>query len=1025
MTSDQSLDPAVPSASQPSAPAGAIPAPADPASADSLREILDDLSKSPRIPRATYRVQLGEQVPFAAAQELIPYLDALGVSDFYASPLFKPRTGSTHGYDTVDYNQFNPVLGTEEDFDAFAAALAEYDMGLLLDIVPNHMGVNTENVWWTDVLKQGPSSDYARYFDINWQPPNRAMDDKVLLPILGDQYGRILEAGELELVYWHGDFYMHYYEHQFPITPKSYGRILAQVEELLAEEMEEEDDAWLPLELASIVHSLTFLPAYNQTDPESIEVRRREELIIRRRLLNLFEKSERFRKTLDAALAIINGTPDDPESFDTLDELLSEQPYRLAYWRVATDEINYRRFFDINDMAAIRVENAQVFADMHRLAMRLMAEGKVSGLRIDHPDGLWDPEGYFWRLQAAYMEAASAYRLEASSTDGALNLADEVAVRLYALREDADQEANWPFYVLVEKILSESEPMPPSWACHGTTGYDFMYAVNNLFVYSAHEPEFDDLYAAFTDETTPFHELIDRTKKLVMTQSLTSEIDARSAELALIVDQNRRYRDFTQNSLAFGLSEFIAALDVYRTYIVGPDDVSERDRAYIEQAINQAMHRNPLVPSSVFEFLRDTLLMQNFDEFDPEFRPDLREFVMKFQQITGPVMAKSVEDTAFYIYNRLVSLNEVGGHPNRFGLAVDEFHAYNRNKPYPNTMLSSSTHDTKRSEDVRARINVLSELPDEWRTALDQWQSLAIGAKTDVGGELAPSRNDEYLLYQTMLGAYDPRVDDDESFIARIVGYMHKAINEAKVHSNWVNPNDAYAQAVTDFVTAIWQDADFRTAFDAFHTRVAYFGRFNSLAQQLLKLTSPGVPDIYQGTELWDFSLVDPDNRRPVDFVQRFALLRQLEEEDRADRSALAQRLLDEADSGAIKLYLTYRLLQYRRDHETLFRAGEYLPVAVAGPLADHVCAFARRYEKSAVLVVIPLFTALLSDGAMQPPVGELWRNTTLVLPAGIKGKAENLLTGERLVLAKAGNKGTLPVAQALGDWPVGFFEIT
>ncbi|NDJ63312.1 MAG: malto-oligosyltrehalose synthase, partial [Chloroflexi bacterium] len=849
---------------------------------DALNEVLDELMQPPRIPRATYRIQFSPNFTFQDALALVDYLDMLGASDLYASPLFKPRPGSTHGYDTVDYNQFNPALGTEGDFDALAEALKARGMGVLLDVVPNHMGVSTENLWWTDILKQGPSSEYAYYFDVAWRPHNRALDDRVLLPILGDHYGRVLEAGEINLVYWHGDFYLHYYEHQFPVTPDAYGKILTLARDAMPELHPSE--AWVMTELASIIHSLNYLPSYHTYDEEARTTRRREQLIVRWRVLGLFDQSEVFRNTLQATLDTINGDPEDPTSFDVLDDLLDQQPYRLAYWRVARDEINYRRFFDINDLAAVRIEDERVFNDVNRLALRLLAQGKVIGLRVDHPDGLWDPEAYFWRLQQGYLRAAVAERLGADAENAPL-----VDARLEMLHQSGPELAEWLVYVLVEKILSSTEPMPNSWAVYGTTGYDFMYTVNNLFVDPAKESAIDAVYTEFIGEVVDFTRLTDYTKKLVMTQSLTSEIDARSAELARIVENNRRYRDYTQNSLAFGLSELIAALEIYRTYITGPGDVSERDRMYIEAAAERAKNRNPMIPGSLFDFLRDILLMQNFQEFSEDQRASLREFVMKFQQITGPVMAKSVEDTAFYIYNRLSSLNEVGGHPDHFGTDVASFHQHNLEKLYPHTMLSTSTHDTKRSEDVRARINVLAEMPEQWGQMLTAWAAINANARTPVDDIIAPARNDEYLLYQTLIGVYDAGADEDGSLQQRVITYMHKAINEAKTHSNWVNPNEPYAQAITDFVERIWVNPDFRESFDPFQQRVAYFGWFNALSQTLLKLTSPGVPDIYQGNEVWDYSLVDPDNRRPIDFEHRRALLEQLRADEAQDRLHLAQ----------------------------------------------------------------------------------------------------------------------------------------
>ncbi|NDJ87179.1 MAG: malto-oligosyltrehalose synthase, partial [Chloroflexi bacterium] len=778
---------------------------------------------------------------------------------------------------------------------------------------------------------------------------------------------------------------------------------------------------WVAMETASVIHSLTYLPSYRSQDDDEIIARRREQVIVRWRLLGLFDKSEAFRTVLQTTLEEINGNPDDPTSYDTLDDLLNDQPFRLAYWRVATDEINYRRFFDINDMAAIRIEDPQVFADVHRLSLQLLATGKVNGLRIDHPDGLWDPETYFWRLQAAYLEAAVKHHLGDDH-----EIPAEVTARLRFLRKSQPERAEWPLYVLVEKILSETEPLPFSWAVHGTTGYDFMYTVNNLFVNITNQGAFDEIYADFIGEAMDFHELTAYTQHLVMSQSLTSEIDARSTELARIVEQNRRYRGFTQNSLAFGLGEVISALNIYRTYITGPARVSERDRQYVQEAVDEAKRRNRLVPSSIFDFLRDTLLMQNFEDFAKEHRANLREFVMKFQQITGPVMAKSVEDTAFYIYNRLVSLNEVGGHPDRFGITVDEFHEHNTQKAYPHTMLSTSTHDTKRSEDVRARLNVLSDMPDEWHEAVQHWASLNADAKTTVSDEDAPSANDEYLIYQTLLGAYDHNAADaPDTFLQRIVGYMHKAINEAKTHSNWINPNNEYDQAIADFETTIWSSDAFREAFDPFYQRVAFFGRFNSLAQVLLKLTSPGVPDIYQGNELWDYSLVDPDNRRPVDFDRRQTLLNDMQSVAEADRLGFAHSLVEDMPSGAIKLYVIYRTLAYRRAHQVLFESGKYIPVKVEGPQSAHVCAFIRKDEHATALVMVPRLIVTLTQGREMPPVGEdIWQGTQIVLPESLViDRFENILTGEQVTVGQEGLRRVIPLAQALSVFPVGFLN--
>ena len=966
---------------------------------NTIDTLWDELMRSPHIPQSTYRLQFGAEITFSHAIYLVDYLDRLGVSDLYASPLFTPRPGSVHGYDTVDYNALNPVLGSEQTFNDLSDALKQHGMNILLDIVPNHMGVSTENVWWTDVLKQGPSSHYASYFDINWKPQNRGLDNKILLPILHSHYGHVLEEGYVKVVYWHGDFYVHYFDNQFPMTPESYIHILESVLSSLPAPSNE-DESWVHQELASLIYSLKFLPPYWLTDPDSIETRQREQAVIRRRLLGLFDSSTTFRTTMEQTLTAISGTIGVSSSFDTLDIILSQQPYKLAYWRVASDEINYRRFFDINDMVAIRTEKAHVFNDVHQLTFRLLAEGKVQGLRIDHPDGLWDPARYLLRLQTGYIDALVHHRYGDTP-----QYADNMARQLKAKLTSTERPTTWPLYVLVEKILSESEPLPSTWSIYGTTGYDFMFAVNNLFVASSNEAAIDRLYTEFSGEHRTFEALTDHTKALVMSLSLTSEIASISADLARIVEQSRRYRGFTQNSLALGLREFISALDIYRTYITSPNQVSDRDHTYIVSAMARAKKNNPMVPGSIFDFLCDILLMRNFDEFDANECTELHQFVMKFQQITGPVMAKSVEDTAFYIYNRLVSLNEVGGHPDHFGTSIPSFHAMNRKRQerYPYAMLATSTHDTKRSEDVRARINVLSEIPDKWEQKINEWATINALHRTPTNGIDAPTRNDEYLIYQTLLGTYDPTRDDDAHYLQRITGYMEKAINEAKTNSNWVNPNQNYKEAINAFITSIWKDEAFRASFDPFHRTISFFGRLNGLSQLVLKLTCPGVPDLYQGTELWDYSLVDPDNRRPIDFEERAGILDMIQSREReTGLPVLATELMGQAESGAIKLYTIYRILRYRQRFPSVLREGTYIPLEISGPKAEHVCAFLRSSNKTTALIVTPRFYCTLTEGAEELPLGpNYWANTFLSLPSTVEGtRWNNLLTDETIALS-------------------------
>lgn len=987
---------------------------------EEIETILNEIAlNTPQVPRATYRVQFGQNMTFRQASALVNYLSQLGISHLYASPLFKARSQSTHGYDVVDYGQFNPKLGTEDDFNALSDMLSRHGMSILLDIVPNHMGGSTENAWWMDVLKHGISSVHGDFFDINWYPENRLLDNQILIPVLGDHYGRILEAGELKVVYWHGDFYLHYYDHQFPITPETYTSILQMVLRHLASHTYNE--AWVEMELASIINSLRFLPPYTTTDPDELTVRRREQIIIRWRLLGLFDKSEPFRLAIDLALREFNGVVGEPHSFDQLDDLINGQPYRLAYWRTATDEINYRRFFDINDLVALRIEETHVFDQVHQLTMKLLAEDKVTGLRIDHPDGLWDLESYFFRLQEAYLTAYIEKRLGKK-----IGIHPLISDYLEAIKRSQNHPMPWVLYVVAEKILSETEPLPNTWAVQGTTGYDFMYTVNNLFVNSDNETAFDNLYADFLGEKLDFHDLIDNAKKKVMAQSLTSELDARSAQLSRLIERNRRYRGFTRNSIAFCLSEIIAALSIYRTYITTPGDVTDRDRHYIDEAVTLAKKRNPLIPASIFDFLHDTLLMDNWSDFDEEHRPELRRFVMQMQQVTGPIMAKGMEDTTFYIYNRLTSLNEVGGHPERFGFLVDDFHAFNTDKPFLYAMLSSSTHDTKRSEDVRARINVLSEMPKEWSAIIQEWATINQGNKTTLDDITAPTRNDEYLFYQTLLGIFTPDADIKTDILPRMIAYLHKAVKEAKVHTNWVNPNDTYTGAITQFVTQALSNKAFLASFTPFQQKVAFFGYFNALSQALLKFTAPGIPDIYQGNELWDYSLVDPDNRRPADFDKRIKLLGELQKSAQVDLSGLIQNLMTRLDDGAIKLYITSTILRYRAEHELLFRDGEYIPVDVVGDKQAHVCAFLRQYKDEMILVVIPRLIYGLVGETMKAPIGDVvWGNTALHLHLSKQMIAKNIFTGELADLREQTNGYDVYMSELLATFPVGVFQLT
>ena len=960
-----------------------------------------------RMPTATYRVQFNRAFKFSDAKAIVAYLHDLGISDCYASPVLKTPADSDNGYDVCDHSQLNPVLGSEDDFEAFTSALSKHGLGLILDIVPNHMGIGEAcNAWWMDVLENGPSSSYASYFDIDWHPVNPQLENKVLLPILEDQYGNVLEEGKLRLAYEDGAFFIHHYDTKLPVGPRTYSSILGHRLDQLTETLGKDNESLQ--ELQSILTAISYLPPGTEVDPEKLEELKREKEIIKRRIASLLQADPQVRDAIDMALREFNGTVGEPQSFDLLDGLIEAQPYRLAFWRVAGEEINYRRFFDIDKLAAIRVELPEVFQATHQLIFRFLAEGKATGLRVDHPDGLWDPAAYFRQLQQSY----ATQRIQALH-DPSLNRTPAPLL---------------PLYVVAEKILSKGESLPEDWAVYGTTGYDFLNQVNGIFVDPANREAVDKSYRDFIGKETNLRNLINSTKKMTMLISLASEINSLSHQLDRISERNRHYRDFTLNSLTFAIREVIACLSVYRTYNnATTGTVSENDQKYIGAAVEEAKRRNPRTARALFDFIQETLLLKNLEHFRAEDRRQVIDFVMKLQQLTGPVMAKAVEDTAFYVYNRLTSLNEVGGDPEQFGLPLESFHRQNvnRQRRWPHSMLATSTHDTKRSEDVRGRINVLSEIPTEWDAAVTRWSRLNADKKSGVDAELAPDCNDEYLFYQTMIGACPAGSSTPEEFAdfrERIGAYMEKAIKEAKVHTSWVNPNEAYDHAVSKFVKEVLvadPENSFLNDFMQFHRRVAYPGMLNSLSQALLKIASPGVPDFYQGTELWDFSLVDPDNRRPVDFGKRIKLLEELEQREKENRPALIQDLLSRWVDGKIKLYVTYKGLSFRRSHRSLFEEGNYIPIEAFGGTRDHICAFARQQGQTRVLVAVPrLITKLLSGE--RPPLGEAtWGSSALVLPEDTPESWLNIFTGEELKVIVSEQRKLLPLASALQSFPL------
>ncbi len=933
---------------------------------DALNRLLQKNRDRAR-PRATYRIQFHAGFTFRHATAIVPYLSDLGISHLYASPIFAAAPGSMHGYDIVDFNRLNPELGSEDDFARLTDALHAHEMRLMLDFVPNHMGITAgQNQWWQDVLENGQTSAFVSFFDIDWEPLKPELGNKVLLPILGDQYGVILENGELHLQYQEGEFCLWYYQTPLPIAPPSYGQILRYVAEVIPDEISPDDI--ISLELESLIASFSRLPGQDERDPDLIAERRREQVIAKRRLADLVSRSPEIESALNRTVEALNGVPGNPVSFDRLDHLLEAQSYRLAFWRVAAEEINYRRFFAINELAAVRQEVPEVFAASHGLLMRLIREGSVDAVRIDHPDGLWNPAEYVRNLQrAAFTERFFAGQAVESESEPDLrqSIADWWSG---AYESDPDDWGLRSIYLVVEKIVGHDESLPADWLVDGTVGYEFSSATSNLFVQNESSKAFNTLYGKFTGLDLSFPDLAYEKKKLMLRIALASEFAVLARVLDRITEHQRRTRDFTLNSLRDALRETIACFPIYRTYITQTDDrTADRDRRAIETAIRDAKRRNPYPDVSIFDFIQSVLLDERPEGISDDETSDRARFRMKFQQLTSPVMAKGVEDTVFYIFNRLSSLNEVGGDPSTFGMAAGDIHKTyaRRQAEWPGNLLTSSTHDTKRSEDVRARINVLSESPREWRAAINRWALMNRKFRTRANGTWAPDKNDEYLLYQTLIGSWPlGMVSTDLTYRDRLAAYMEKATREAQVRTSWTNPDPAYDEALAEFVRKILDpvaSASFIADLVATQCRYALTGAINGLSQQILKLVTPGVPDIYQGTELWDFSLVDPDNRRAVDFTLRKRILKSVS--GKPVTSRLIGRLLGKWDDGAVKLLVTRELLHLRQRHADLFEHGDYVPLNVIGPESDRLFAFARTYGHEQLIVVVPhLVDGLLRD---------------------------------------------------------------
>jgi (1->4)-alpha-D-glucan 1-alpha-D-glucosylmutase len=963
------------------------------------------------IPRATYRLQLHKGFDFNAARAVLPYLQRLGVSHVYCSPISTARPGSLHGYDVVDHGRINPELGGPEGFERFAREAREHGLGLLIDIVPNHMGVfGADNPWWLDVLENGQASEYAPCFDIDWRPPNPAMRGRVLVPLLGDHFGAILDRGELQLGFdpQRGGFALHYHQHLCPLDPRTYPTVLLTAVTFLAP-----DDAGLA-PLVALSAAFGELPLRDDLDGVTAATRRQHQRDLQRRLSELVVAQPGVAAAIAVALDQLNAAP----GHDVLDEIHAAQAYRLAYWRIASGEINYRRFFDVNDLAAIRIEDERVFEATQGPALDLAARGLVDGLRIDHPDGLRDPAAYFARLQAGYARRAGIDR------------------------SDADPQA-LDLYVVGEKIAAFYENLPPSWQIHGTTGYRFAMVVNGLFVERRSARALQRLWRECGGSARSFATIKFECKRRIATGPLRSELNVLGNSLQKIAQADRRTRDYSLADLSDALADVAASMPVYRTYVV--DVASEQDRRFIDWAVAQARQRTELPDPGIFDFVRRCLLAEPaaIAPGDPPalaYDDGARRFAARFQQFCAPVAAKGVEDTAFYRFYRLVSLNEVGADPEVFGIGARAFHGANADRAarWPHTMLATSTHDNKRAEDVRSRINVLSERPAFLRVAVRRWRKLVRPFLSDPApgsdGDPIPTPADQYLLLQTLLGtlpASSHGADELANYRERIEQYMLKAAREAKLETSWNRPNADYEAALVGLVRGVLAH-DTSPGMSFLRTRVtaiAWFGFLSSLSVTVLKLTVPGVPDIYQGTELIDLSLVDPDNRREVAFDLRDRLLAGFESAwphgGEVDTAMLVQLVTEatDGDGGGLKLWATWRLLALRREQPELFSAGKYFELHARGPRRAHVLAFARRHGRWTLVVIVGRKFALLdkSQTLRLDPAG--WSGTLVPRPGWIEAGtlALDVLTGRR---SAAGRDGIdvqaaflhLPVAAWLFD---------
>lgn len=928
-----------------------------------------------KIPHGTYRLQLNKNFKFTDAEKVIRYLSKLGISDFYFSPILKAQKGSMHGYDVVNPNEINPELGTIEEFSELAESIKKANMGVIVDIVPNHMAYSGENPILIDILENGEFSQYYTFYDVDWEHPFESINGKILAPFLGKFYGECLENKELTLEYDTFGFSINYYNLRFYLRIESYLKILTYKLYRLRRKLGKDHPDYI--KYLGVMYIIKTLPLMTEEDTDRYD----QIKFIKRVLWELFSDSEAIKLFIDQNIKSFNGIEGNPESFDLLDDLLSEQNFRLTYWKVATDEINYRRFFNVNSLISVRVEDDPVFNMTHDLILELFIEGKINGLRIDHIDGLYNPTAYLQKLK--------------SRTNGG--------------------------YIVVEKILEIHEQFPETWDADGTTGYDYLNFLNGLFIKKVHKKNFDKIYYQFTGIETDYEELLYDKKRLMLNRHMSGDIDNIARMIKSISGRDRFASDYTFSGLKMALEEIIVLFPVYRTYVTD-NELTETDKKTIKDTITKAKALNPTLLYEL-RFIEKILLLDYFDYITEEEKIEWRHFVMRFQQFTGPLMAKGLEDTVFYIYNKFISLNEVGGNPGVFGISINYFHEFNNHRFHklPHSLNALSTHDIKRGEDIRARLNVLSEIPRDWERIIKRWSKLNNNHRKAFGNSKYPDKNDEYFLYQIMLATFPFDESRYDTFIERIEEYLIKAVREAKIHSNWLLPDEEYEEAYKNFFRKIcnFDENDvFFKEFLTFHKKISYYGVFNSLSQTMLKILSPGVPDFYQGTELWDLLLVDPDNRGAVDFELREKYLDRIMEEEKKDIKKLITRLFETVETGEIKLFLIHRLLKARKEMKSLFNYGKYTPIKVEGKFKDNVVAFAREYNGHYGIVIATRFlTSIVSEKNM--PLGNVYENTKILIPKNLRKEAVDIITDNELLLVEKVN-----VSEILTDFPVAFLKL-